>query len=135
MTETGRIREIRGNTLTLDRENNIACFGCMNRECKAKTLSYHAENTTGLVLQPGQLVETEAAASALKQGLTVLLPPLLGFIAGYVLTGIIFPATGDPARAATGVLLLFATAFAVYCIRRHFPPKTICRVIREAAPN
>jgi sigma-E factor negative regulatory protein RseC len=105
----------------------------MNRECKAKTLSYHAENIAGLALQPGQLVETEAAASALKQGLAVLLPPSLGFIAGYVLTGIIFPTTGDPARAAAGVLLLFATAFAIYFIRRRFPPKTICRVIREAS--
>ncbi|MFP3040622.1 SoxR reducing system RseC family protein [Treponema primitia] len=131
MIETGRIREIRGNILTLDRENNIACFGCMNRECKTKELSYQAENTTGLAFRPGQIVETEASASALKQGLAVLLPPPLGFIAGYVLTGIIFPAAGDPSRAAAGALLLFATAFTIYFIRRRFPPKTICRVIRE----
>jgi sigma-E factor negative regulatory protein RseC len=130
MTEMGRIREIRGNSLTIIRENDVACFGCMNQECKVKEHTYSAENPTGLDLQPGQLVETEAAASAVKQGLIVLLPPILGFIAGYVLTGAIFPAAGDPARAAGGVLLLFVAAFAIYFIRRRFPPKTIRRVIR-----
>ncbi|GHV76154.1 hypothetical protein AGMMS49942_09750 [Spirochaetia bacterium] len=130
MTETGRIREIRGNTLTITRENSIACFGCMNAECKVKELSYNAENSAGLDLQPGQLVETEAVASAIKQGLAVLLPPILGFIAGYVLTGVLFPSARDPSRAAAGVLLLFAAAFALYFIRRRFPPKTIRRVIR-----
>ncbi|GHV32767.1 hypothetical protein AGMMS4952_23770 [Spirochaetia bacterium] len=124
MTETGRIREIRGETITITRENSIACFGCMNQECKVKELSYSAENPGGLDLAPGQLVETEAVASAVKQGLTVLLPPVLGFIAGYILTGVLFPAVGDPARAAAGVLLLFAAAFILYFIRRRSPPVT-----------
>ena len=130
MSEMGRIREIRGNTLTIAQENNLACFGCMKAECKAKELIFKAENPVGLSLQPGQLVETEAAASALKQGLTVLLPPVLGFILGYVVTGVIFPNAGDPPRAAVGALLLFTAAFALYFIRRSFPPKTIRRVIR-----
>jgi positive regulator of sigma E activity len=129
MTETGRIREIRGNTIIIARESGIACFGCMKADCTAKGLSYGAENPAGLPLQQGQLVETEAAASALKQGLAVLLPPPLGFIAGYALTGVLFPAAGDPARAAVGVLALFAAAFAIYFIRRRFPPKTIRRVV------
>jgi sigma-E factor negative regulatory protein RseC len=102
----------------------------MNQECTVKELAYDAENPTGLNLMPGQLVETEAVASAITQGLAVLLPPILGFIAGYVLTGVLFPAAGDPARAAAGVLLLFATAFTLYFIRRRFPPKTTRRVIR-----
>jgi sigma-E factor negative regulatory protein RseC len=130
MIERGRIREIRGNTLAITRENSAACFGCMDRKCKAKELSYDAENSAGLALRPGQLVETETAASALKQGLGALLPPLLGFIAGYVITGLVFPPASEPSQAAGGVLFLFAAAFAVYFIRRRFPPKTIRRVIR-----
>jgi sigma-E factor negative regulatory protein RseC len=54
MTETGRIQEIRGKTLTIARETDAACFGCMDKECKAKSFSYSAENTAGLPLQPGQ---------------------------------------------------------------------------------
>jgi sigma-E factor negative regulatory protein RseC len=130
MIERGRIREIRGNTLTISRENGIACFGCMDRKCKTKELSYDAENPAGLALRPGQLVETEAAASALKQGLAALLPLPLGFTAGYAITGLVFPSVSEPFRAAAGVLLLFAAAFAVYFIRRRFPSKTIRRVIR-----
>ncbi|MDR1596755.1 MAG: SoxR reducing system RseC family protein [Treponema sp.] len=130
MIERGRIREIRGNTLTIARENSIACFGCMDRKCKAKGLSYDAENSAGLALRPGQLVETETAASALKQGLAALLPLPTSFIAGYVISGLVFPSASEPFRAAVGVLFLFTAAFAVYFIRRRFPPQTIRRVIR-----
>jgi sigma-E factor negative regulatory protein RseC len=129
MIERGRIREVRGNTLTIAREDNAACFGCMDRKCKTRGL-YDAENPAGLALSPGQLVETETAASALKQGLVVLLPPLLGFVAGYIITGFVFPSVLEPPRTAAGVLFLFTTAFAIYFIRRRFPPKTIRRVIR-----
>jgi sigma-E factor negative regulatory protein RseC len=130
MIERGRIREIRGNTLTIIRENSAACFGCMDRKCKAKELSYDAENSAGLALRPGQLVETETAASAFKQGLAVLLPLPLGFITGYVITGLVFPSVSESSQAAGGVLLLFAAAFAVYFIRHRFPPKNVRRVIR-----
>ena len=130
MIETGRIREIRGSTLIITRESPIACFSCMNAECKAKAITYTAENPAGLSLLPGQLVEPEAAASALRQGLAALLPPVLGFIAGYVLTGVLYPTAGEAARAAAGALALFAAAFACYVVRRRFPPKTIRRVIR-----
>jgi sigma-E factor negative regulatory protein RseC len=132
MTETGKIKEIRGTTLTIARENDAACFGCLDKECKARSFSYNAENTTGLPLRPGQLVETETAASPLKQGLTALLPPTLGFVAGYAMAGSAFPAAGEPARAAAGVLLLFAAAAALYLVRRRRPPKIVRRVVRVA---
>jgi sigma-E factor negative regulatory protein RseC len=137
VTETGKIREVRGTTLTIDRENDAACFGCPDRDCKARAFSYNAENTAGLSLSPGQLVETETAASPLKQGLGALLPPALGFIAGYAAAGLAFPAAGEPLRAAAGVLLLFAVAAALYLIRRRNPPKIIRRVVRvvEATGN
>jgi sigma-E factor negative regulatory protein RseC len=132
MIERGKIREIRGNSLIIDRESDIACFGCMDRECKARAFSYSAENTAGLPLKPGQLVETETAASPLKQGLGALLPPLLGFVAGYALPGLAIPAPGEPLRAATGALLLFAVAGILYLVRRRHPPRIIRRVVRVA---
>jgi sigma-E factor negative regulatory protein RseC len=130
MTETGKITEIRGTALTLARESDIDCFGCLDRECKARSFSFTAENTGGLSLRPGQLVETETAASPLKQGLAALLPPALGFVAGYGAAGLAFPAAGEPLRAAAGVLLLFAAAGALFLIRRRRPPKIFRRVVR-----
>jgi sigma-E factor negative regulatory protein RseC len=130
MTETGKIKEIRGTTLTIARENDAACFGCPDTECKTRAFSYSAENTPGLPLRPGQLVETETAASPLKQGLGALLPPALGFAAGYGATGLVHPAAGEPLRAAVGALLLFAVAGALYVIRRRRPPEIIRRVVR-----
>jgi sigma-E factor negative regulatory protein RseC len=130
MTETGTIREIRGTTLTIVRESDTACMACADKACKARAFSYDAENTAGLPLRPGQLVETETSASPLKQGLGALLPPLLGFIAGYAATGLAFPASGEPQRAAAGTLALFAVAGALYLIRRRFPPRIVRRVVR-----
>jgi sigma-E factor negative regulatory protein RseC len=130
MIERGTIKEIRGTSLLIDRENDIACFGCMDKECKARSFSYSAENTAGLNLKPGQLVETETAASPLKQGLGALLPPALGFIAAYVITGLAVPDAGEPLRAAAGALLLFAVAGALYLVRRSRPPRIIRRVVR-----
>jgi sigma-E factor negative regulatory protein RseC len=130
MTETGKIKQVQGTSVTIARENNSACFGCLDQECKAKAFSYGAENTAGLPLRPGQVVETETVASPLKQGLAVLVPPLLGFIVGYTVIGAAFPTTGEPPRAAGGTLLLFVAAAAIYFIRRRNPPKIIRRVVR-----
>jgi sigma-E factor negative regulatory protein RseC len=130
MTETGTIKEIRGTTLIIARGNDEACFGCPDNECKAKAFSYRAENTADLPLKPGQLVETETSASPFKQGLGALLPPALGFIAGYGAVGLAVPAAGEPLRSATGVLALFAVAGALYLVRRRHPPEILRRVVR-----
>jgi sigma-E factor negative regulatory protein RseC len=51
-------------------------------------------------------------------------------MAGYVLTGLLFPAGGDAPQAMAGVLFLLGAAFLLYQIRRRFPPKTGFRVRR-----
>jgi hypothetical protein len=134
MTETGTITAIAGNTLTIARNNDAACFGCPDSECKARAFSYTAENTAGLSLSPGQAVETETAESPLTQGLAALLPPALGFVAGYGAAGLAFPASGEPLRAAAGALAIFAVAGALCLIRRRHPAKihrTVVRVVEE----
>jgi sigma-E factor negative regulatory protein RseC len=133
MTETGKIKEIRGATVTIARESDIACIGCMDKDCKAKSFSYSAENTPDLPLRPGQLVETKTIASTFKQSLAALLPPPLGFIAGYAATALVFPGSGEPPRAAGGVLLFFAFAVVFYLIRRRYPPRIAREVVRVIA--
>jgi sigma-E factor negative regulatory protein RseC len=133
VTETGKVKEIRGVTVTIARESDAACFGCMDKECKARSFSYSAENTSGLSLRPGQLVETKTAGSTLRQSLAALLPPPLGFVAGYLATGLAFPGSGEPPRAAGGVLVFFAAAAVFYFIRRRYPPWIVREVVRVIA--
>jgi sigma-E factor negative regulatory protein RseC len=88
-------------------------------------------NRDGLDLVHGQRVETGSAPRSLfAQGAAALIPPLLGFIAGFFLSGKIFPLSGEGLRAACGVLLLFAAAFGFYFFRRRFPPKDLPRILR-----
>jgi sigma-E factor negative regulatory protein RseC len=130
MTETGKIREIRGSTVYIARESDAACMACADRECKARSFSYSAENTPGLPLKPGQLVETKTAGSTLRQSLAALLPPPLGFVAGYLATALAFPGSGEPPRAAGGALLFFFAAAVFYRIRRRYPPRIVREVVR-----
>lgn len=126
----GRIREISGDILTVSREPPLeACFGCMSQECKSRGISYTAANPRRLPLSVGQMVETETPA-LLKQALGILLPPVLGFIAGYVLTRLCFPVAGDPGRAAAGVFLMFLAAAARFLIRKRFDRAGLPRVKR-----
>jgi hypothetical protein len=79
-----------------------ACFGCPAGEtCRAKPAPEAGVRTGGL----------------LRQALAALLPLPAGFAAGFFLVPVFFPAAGEPARAAGGVLSLFATAAGYYLFR------------------
>ena len=117
MTETGTVREIKGNTAVIASDKSAACFGCMNLECKSGHL-ITAENPGTLPLETGQRVEVEASGtSLLHQAITAFLPPTLAFIAGFFITRRLFPEAGEAAAAFAGVILLFAAAFFVYKAR------------------
>jgi sigma-E factor negative regulatory protein RseC len=121
--KTGRIREISGNTITLMEEKDGVCFGCMNQSCPQNRRLFRAENPRGFSLSPGQMAEAEIPRPALvREVLISLFPPILAFLLGYVLTGLLFPAGGEAPQAAAGVLFLLGTAFLLYRIRRRFPP-------------
>ena len=129
MIEQGSIESLSGALAAVRPKSSAACFGCMNRRCKAGRELILAENHLGLPLTIGQVVETEfPAASAQLQAALALGPPVLGFIAGYLLAGIA-ASPSDPFRAFCGVTALFAAALIVYRIRRRFPPKNLQRVI------
>ena len=119
MTETGRIREIRGNLVIVSPDKSAACFGCMNMECKAGGL-ITAENPLALPLEAGLMVEVKAPPPFIlfRQALAAFLPPILGFLAGLTLTRLFFPGAGEAAAISAGFFLLFAAAFVVFKIRR-----------------
>jgi hypothetical protein len=47
----------------------------------------------------------------------------MGFAAGFALTGLLFPLSGEGQRAAAGAALMFLFAFGVYLFRRLSPVK------------
>jgi hypothetical protein len=131
MIERGRIRSVSGTSVTIQQELGVSCFGCMNAECKKAKGLITAENSAGLDLAPGQLVETSVSRSSLAlQVLTALCPPLAGYAGTFVLTGIAFPVLGEPVRAALGVTALAAVGFACFKLCRRFQSRTAIRVVR-----
>ena len=115
MTETGKVREIKGNTVIVVPDISAVCFGCMNQECKTGSRFITAENISALPIETGQTVEVKARdIPLLGQALAALLPPVMGFTAGFSLTRFFFPEAAEGAAAAMGVLFLFTAAFIVY---------------------
>jgi len=126
MTETGKISEINGKTVSIKLDTgrpnlgNI-CFGCIKVECGACG-GINAENPLSLSLKTGQTVEVSASgASIFRQAITALVPPALGFTAGFFLTRLFLPKASEGASAAAGVIFLFAVAFIVYMVRKRKP--------------
>ncbi|QQO11051.1 SoxR reducing system RseC family protein [Breznakiella homolactica] len=131
MTEIGRISRIEGSAVTIKGGEIGSCFGCMNQECKSNQRVFTAENSYNLPLAAGQVVETETPArSSIFQAAAAILPPALGFIAAFMLTGLLVPGSGDGARAAAGVLGMFLVSFIVYLIRKHLIPAAMPRITR-----
>jgi len=90
-----------------------ACFGCMKKECKAHE----------------KITAKDPLSSVLRQALAALVPPALGFAAGFFLIRRFFPEASEGACAAAGVVLLFVSAFVVYAVRKRKSPDkghTIC---------
>jgi sigma-E factor negative regulatory protein RseC len=119
LIETGKVREIKGKFVVIAPDKSSACFGCMNMECKSGGRFITAENPLDLPVETGQLVEVETEASLLPQALTAFLPPILGFIAGFLIIRLLFPETGEGAAAGMGVIFLFASAFVVYRMKKN----------------
>ena len=131
MIERGRVRSVSGTSVTIQQELGAACFGCMNTACKTGKGLITAENSAGLVLAPGQLVETSVSRPSLAlQVLTALCPPLAGYGGTFVFTGIAFPGLGEPARAALGVIALAVVGFVCFKLSRRFQARPSIKVVR-----
>jgi len=119
MSETGKIREIRGSLAVVDVDKGPACISCTNVECKTKGRAITAENVLALPLKKGQKVQIGVSGAGLfRQSFSALLPPILGFMGGYLFTRIVFPAAGEKTAAFVGALLLFAVSVVFYRIKK-----------------
>ena len=126
MTERGWVREIKGKVITIAPEKSIACFGCMNQECKSGSGLITAENSLALNIKTGQLVEVEASgAGIIVQAVAAFLPPIVSFIAGYLLTRLLFPQAGEGAAAGAGIFLLFAASLIFFRIKQKAPASKV----------
>jgi hypothetical protein len=67
---------------------------------------------------PGQIVSRRFI---FRQGAAALLPPVLGFAAGFTLTGFLFPLSGENIRIGAGAALMFLLALGIYLFRRPSP--------------
>ena len=136
MIERGKVCEVSGTTVTVDKQTMEFSFGCKCHGLHPVSRSLRAENKEGFPLSPGQLVEVETPTGRLvTQGLFTLLPPVLGFLGGYLLVPRLFPAIPprislDAPSAMGGVVGLFAAAFLVFFIRKLLPAKTAAKIIR-----
>lgn len=136
MIETGRVLEIKENTVTIAPDRSAACFGCMNMECKKGGGFITAENPLALLLETGQMVEVQSppAITFLTQALMAFLPPIMGFIAGFLLSRFLFPEAGEGVHVFLGIVLLFTAAFIVYMIGRKKPAGkayTVTRIVES----
>jgi hypothetical protein len=141
VTAIGRVTSIEGNRIVIQQDcftdaqsaGEAPCFGCLKTECKSPYRTITVENTENLPLQKGDSVKIEVIPGrAFFQTLTALGAPILGFITGFFFTGLFFPDSKDPARAACGVLLMCIAAFGFYQLRRRFPAKNPFRIILDA---
>jgi hypothetical protein len=129
----GRIHAVSGREVLIAPRGHTACFGCA-KNCPEGRVLISAENQDNLPLSPGQLVEAENSPRGLvSQGLSVILPLFLGFLAGFFFIGIIFPSAGEGARAAGGTFCLFAGGGLMLLIRRRYPAREKNRIIRVIA--
>jgi sigma-E factor negative regulatory protein RseC len=102
----------------------------MQQECKTRARFLKAKNPCRLPLAIGQVVKIKTPKALLGgQAFTALFPPIVGFMGGFMLTGFLVPASGDPARAAGGVLGLFILASLTYLIHKKYPAETTLPVV------
>ncbi|MDR1046909.1 MAG: hypothetical protein LBL64_03970 [Treponema sp.] len=79
-----------------------ACFGCLNTSCKKR-------------LHPKR---EPISRGGLLRSLPSLLIPAAGFVAGFILPGILVPGASEALRTACGMASLFASAGVWYILHR-----------------
>ena len=126
----GRIHAVSGREVLIAPREHTGCFGC-TKNCPEGRVLISAENRDNLPLSPGQVVEAENSPPGLVlQGFLALFPLFLGFLAGFLLTGGLFPSAVDGARAAGGALGLFAGGGLTLLVRRRYPAREKNRITR-----
>jgi hypothetical protein len=87
-----------------ERPEDDMCFGCLKMECKNRDIFAGNKAKTNTVFSRAEIFI----------GLGI---PVLAFILGFFLIYVLFPDSGEPARAAGGVVAMFSAAIAFYLYR------------------
>jgi hypothetical protein len=87
-----------------DKPEDDMCFGCLKTECKDKDI--FASNKAK--------IKNAMNRAEILIGLGI---PLLAFVLGFFLIYVLFPNSGDPARAIGGVVLMFCAGLGYYKYR------------------
>ena len=106
MKEVGRVNTIDGDQISLTCGTDAACEGCAaGALCKTKGRDIIALNRQHLDLAPGDHVEIFLPPGrTIFAGFSVLIFPLLTFIAAFVVTSALLPESTEGTRALFGVL-------------------------------
>lgn len=105
MKEIGTVNKVEGIDIHLTCGSDAACKGCAaGALCKTKGRSIIALNRSHIDLAPGDHVEIFLPPGrTIFAGFSVLIFPLLTFIAGFVLAGTALPESGEGTRALFGL--------------------------------
>ena len=108
MYEAGRIIKINNKVATLKCGKPEECKSCSSSFCNVKDRRFKALNSNNLDIQVDDTVEVYISpGKTIMSSFIVLIFPLLMFIAGYFLSGVIFNVQTDALKAAGGAAGLF----------------------------
>ena len=109
MYERGIVENINGKTISIKCGKPEQCKSCSASFCNVKSKNFTALNSYDIELKTGDSVEIYLSpAKTIFSSFMVLIFPLLLFIAGYFLSGIVFNTDSDALKAGGGVAGLLA---------------------------
>ncbi len=139
MTEEGIVREIRNDVTVIGCARSGGCKNCSSTFCSAAEESrYEAINPHRLPVEPGDVVQIEISPGrTIAASFSVLIFPLILFIAAFAAVSVLAPQTGEAVRTLFGIAGL-AVGFAVTYLmsrrraRTHMP---VISAVRSKRPD
>ena len=109
MTETARVSNIDGRTVTIACAGKGTCKSCSSSFCATDQRIFEASNTKGFNINVGDTVDVYLApGKTVAAGFLVLIVPLILFMVGYSVSGRLFSATSEGIQALFGLVGLAA---------------------------
>lgn len=104
MMETGVVRKIDKDIVTVECSPTPSCEGCTVCSNTDGTRTLEARNKSGSLLREGDRVEVRVQAStAVRASFLVLILPLAMFVAAYFVVQQVLPASGEAPRVLAGI--------------------------------
>lgn len=104
MREIGTIVKIKGEIVTLKFQKTEACESCGSSFCNTKDRVFEAKNSRDLPLAEGETVAVYLpTGKTIGASFMVLIFPLMLFILLFILSGKLFPESGEGVQALAGL--------------------------------